>query len=149
MVLHSGYSFQNRQDISNLLGGDTQKGITKSKKTPTILMFKNPGELYSDFFYPKGSYNFCMYTGIGRVGHQDSIENIMYNRNMDVLTHAATGRHLLLFDKEPLSYTFIGEYRLLETHQNVQPDDNGQLRRVFVFHLQKIADLYDCETPFQ
>ena len=148
MILHSGHVFQSRQEISNLLGGDTQKGITKSSKTPTILMFKNAEELYSDYFYPRGSHDFCMYTGIGRIGHQDSIENTMYNLNIDVLAHTSTGRHLLIFEKERASYIFIGEYELLETHQNVQPDDCGQLRRVFVFHLKKIADTYDCTIPF-
>ena len=107
----------------------------------------NAEGLYIDYFFPKGSRDFCMYTGIGTCGHQDSINNVMYRLNMAVLTHAADNRHLLLFEKINSSYRFVGEYQLIETHQNVQPDDNGMLRRVFVFHLKKISDSYDCSTP--
>ena len=70
--------FNTRQEISEILGGDTQKGIAVSAQTNTILLFMNAGELYTDYFYPAGTYNYCMYTGIGRYGHQDSINNNMY-----------------------------------------------------------------------
>ena len=147
MILHRNHVFANRQEISVLLGGDKQQGIAKSKKTPTILLFTNADGLYIDYFFPKGSHDFCMYTGIGTSGHQDSIDNTMYSLNMAVLTHAADNRHLLLFEKVRTSYCFVGEYQLIETHQNVQPDDKGALRRVFVFHLKKISDSYDCSIP--
>ena len=147
MILRSNHTFASRKEISDLLGGDMQKGIAKSKKTPTILLFTNTAGLYIDYFFPKGSHDFCMYTGIGTNGHQDSINNTMYNLNMAVLTHAADNRHLLLFEKADSSYCFMEEYQLIETHQNVQPDDTGTLRRVFVFHLKKISDTYDCSIP--
>lgn len=134
--------FQSRKDISNILGGDTQKGITSSSKLPVVLLFMNEEELYSDYFYPKGSYDYCMYTGIGRLGNQDSVDNNMYHLNIDVLSHNLTGKHLLVFQKQGATYTFIGEYSLLETHQNVQPDADNIMRRVFVFHLKCIADKY-------
>lgn len=144
MRLIFNQAFETRKDISMLLGGDLQKGIAKSSKTNTILLFTNEEELYTDYFYPKGTYDYCMYTGIGRNGHQDSIENNMYDLNMDVLTHQANNRHLLVFEKRGTVYYFIGEYQLTETHQNIQPDEDKHLRRVFVFHLKKIADIYDC-----
>ena len=81
-----------------------------------------------------------MYTGIGRVGHQDSPSNKMYDLNMAVLTHKKNGRPLLLFQKQSGKYHFVGEYDLTETHQNIQPDDENSLRRVFVFHLKKVSD---------
>lgn len=59
---------------------------------------------------------------------------------MAVLSHKKQGKSLLLFEKKKSTYCFIGEYELTETHQNIQPDDNQLLRRVFVFHLKKIAD---------
>ncbi len=93
----------------------------------------NDEELYSDYFYPKNTYDYCMYTGIGRYGHQDSLNNNMYSRNMDVLTHKKDKRTLLVFDKDENNYIFAGQYELIETHQNVQPDKNDELRRVFVF----------------
>lgn len=134
--------FKSRQEISDILGGDRQKGIALSRKASVILLFTNEDELYTDYFYPKGSYDYCMYTGIGRFGHQDSLENNMYDLNIAVLSHQRDERHLLVFEKRDALYYFLGEYRLLETHQNVQPDERNEMRRVFVFHLKKIADTY-------
>lgn len=83
-----------------------------------------------------------MYTGIGRFGHQDSLENNMYDLNISVMTHKKDNIPLLLFEKRKTSYFFIGQYELLETHQNLQPDHNNQIRRVFVFHLKQVCTEY-------
>lgn len=83
-----------------------------------------------------------MYTGIGRFGHQDSLENNMYDLNIAVMTHKKDNIPLLLFEKRKASYFFIGQYELLETHQNLQPDHNNKIRRVFVFHLKQICKEY-------
>lgn len=143
MKLKFRQEFKSRQEISNLLGGDTQKGIAKSSQTDTILLFTNEEELYSDYFYPKGTYRYCMYTGIGRNGHQDSLQNNMYDLNIAVLAHKANHKHLLVFERNGSCYYFVGEYQLTETHQNVQPDERNQLRRVFVFHLEMLADEFE------
>ena len=66
----------------------------------------------------------------------------MYNLNIEVLSHKANHKHLLLFEKNDSNYVFVGEYQLIETHQNVQPDENNIMRRVFVFHLEQIAKTY-------
>ncbi len=134
--------FNTRQEISEILGGDTQKGIAVSAQTNTILLFMNAGELYTDYFYPAGTYNYCMYTGIGRYGHQDSINNNMYKLNIEVLSHKLNKKHLLVFEKREHALYFTGEYHLTETHQNVQPDASGILRRVFVFHLAQVAQTF-------
>lgn len=143
MKLILGQKFNNRQEISDILGGDTQKGISVSAKTNMILLFMNCGEIYTDYFYPTGSYKFCMYTGIGRTGHQDSIENNMYKLNLEVLSHKANHKSLLVFQKTDKAFHFIGEYQLTETHQNVQPDAGGNLRRVFVFHLALVKNEFE------
>lgn len=143
MKLKFKQEFKSRQEISNLLGGDTQKGIAKSSKTDTILLFTSEEELYSDYFYPKGTYQYCMYTGIGRNGHQDSLHNNMYDLNIAVRAHKADHKHLLLFERSGSCYYFIGEYKLIETHQNVQLDERNQLRRVFVFHLEIVANEFE------
>ena len=141
MELVFGQRFQNRQEISAMLGGDTQKGIAVSARFDVILLFMNAGQIYTDYFYPSGTHRYCMYTGIGRRGHQDSIENNMYDLNVEVLSHRARRKHLLVFEKrEDGALYFAEEYALTETHQNVQPDEDGVLRRVFVFHLGQIAE---------
>lgn len=84
-----------------------------------------------------------MYTGIGREGHQDSVNNNMYDINIEVLAHKSKNKHVLLFEKKNSNYYFVGEYELTETHQNVQPDEKNEMRRVFVFHLEQIADTYE------
>mgnify|MGYP003183674057 CR=1 FL=1 len=139
ILFEEGQVFTSRAEISNLLGGNLQSGICLANKVKGILLFKNEKELYSDYFYPKGSYDFCMYTGIGRSGHQDSLANKMYDLNIAVLSHKRQGLPLLLFEKKNGKYYFVGEYELTETHQNIQPDDDKFLRRVFVFHLKKIS----------
>ena len=145
MKLKFNHKFGSRRDISELLGGDTQKGIAKSARLSILLLFTNEDELYTDYFYPKGTYKYCMYTGIGRFGHQDALENNMYDLNMEVLTHRKENRKLLIFEKRHNFYYFVGEFCLTETHQNVQPDENGNLRRVFVFHLEKVGDMYEFD----
>jgi len=142
MELTFDQAFYSRQEISDILGGDTQKGIAVSRKKHVILLFTNENELYTDYFYPKGSYDRCMYTGIGRFGHQDSLENNMYNLNVEVLAHRMTGRKLLIFEKREPAFYFVGEYQLMETHQNVQPDEDNEMRRVFVFHLKQVSKKY-------
>ncbi|MBS6510378.1 MAG: hypothetical protein KH334_01625 [Clostridiales bacterium] len=142
MELTFNQKFRNRQEISNILGGDTQKGIALSRKKHVILLFTNEQELYTDYFYPKGSYDYCMYTGIGRYGDQDNVENNMYNLNVAVLAHKVGGRKLLIFEKREPDFYFVGEYQLMKTHQNVQPDENNKMRRVFVFHLKQVAEKF-------
>ena len=46
-------------------------------------------------------------------------------------------------EKKDKAMYFVGEYRLTEMHQNVQPDENGMLRRVFVFHLTQVSDYFE------
>lgn len=41
MILAFNSQFNNRKEISQQIGGNTQKGITKSSKTNTILLFVN------------------------------------------------------------------------------------------------------------
>jgi len=147
ITLVQGHEFINRSEISELFGGNPQSGIVLASKTEAILLFKNEEELYSDYFYPRGSYDYCMYTGIGRNGHQDSLENKMYDLNIAVLSHKRHCRPLLLFEKKKAKYHFIGEYQLTETHQNIQPDDRNSLRRVFVFHLRKVSNTIEINLP--
>ena len=130
--------FNSRLEIGKLFGGDIVKGIATAEKTNSILLFTNTNKIYTDYFYPKGTYEYCMYTGIGRFGHQDSLKNNMYDLNIAVMTHKKDKRPLLLFEKRQSSYFFLGEYELLETHQNLQPDHNNMIRRVFVFHLKQV-----------
>ena len=52
MKLSFKQKFNTRQEISVLLGGDTQKGIAVSAQTDTILLFMNDGEIYTDYFLP-------------------------------------------------------------------------------------------------
>lgn len=144
-MLKFNQRFNNRQEISDLLGGDTQKGIAVSSKLDVILLFTKDDGLYKDYFYPNNSFEYCLYTGIGRIGNQDSLENNMYNLNIDVLNHKRDKRSLLVFEKRDSNYYFVGEFKLTETHQNIQPDDNNELRRVFVFHLKRIYNTFSAD----
>ena len=137
--------FNSRAEIKALLGGNLMNGITTSSKIDAILLFTNEEELYADYFYPKDTYDNCLYTGIGRRGHQDSLDKKTYNLNIDVLSHKRDKRALLVFEKRETKYYFIGRYQLVETHQNIQPDADDNLRRVFVFHIKKSADVFSAK----
>ena len=145
MIIRYGQEFTGRAEIGDLLGGNHQSGITLASKANAILLFKNEEELYSDYFYPKGTYENCMYTGIGRRGNQDdSVRNkIYYDLNIAVLSHKKCEVPLVLFEKRKTKYCFIGQYELTEMHQNNQPDDENNIRRVFVFHLRKVSDTFE------
>ena len=133
-----GKVFESRREISNILGGDVQKGIAKSAQKPLILLFANEAALYTDYPYPKNNYDEYIYTGIGKIGDQDNVdENNMYDLNLEVMGHKKNGKKLLLFEKSNEDrYVFLGEYLLIETFQSMQPDDNQRLRRVYNFHLK-------------
>lgn len=149
--ISSGQIFESREKISQLLGGDTQKGIAKSARyRKLILLFTNSEMLYLDHFYPRGSHDNCLFTGIGRLGNQDAPDtNPMYDLNIAVMGHISTGRRLLLFEKQGESYCFRGEYSLKETHQNIQPDEEGTMRRVFVFHITRKCDVFEIEDEIE
>ena len=111
--LVQGQEFTNRAEISELLGGNPQSGITLASNSKAILLFKNEEELYSDYFYPRGSYDYCMYTGIGRSGHQDSLKNKMYDLNIAVLSHKKQGR-------SSVSYTHLVRSNRLRTARRLR-----------------------------
>lgn len=147
--MKQGEIFDSRQEISDKFGGDIQKGIAKSARKPLILLFANEKALYTDYSYPKGKYDYYIYTGIGQEGNQDNIldNGDMYYLNIAVMEHQAKNNQLLLFEKnENNKYVFIGEYDLVETFQSMQPDKNDKLRRVFNFHLKLIENEYREEN---
>lgn len=137
-----GQNINTRKEISKILGGDVVKGITVSSQYNVILLFANDRGTYKDHFYEKNNEKYCLYTGIGKAGHQDSPQNNMYNLNLAVLNHQDSNLDLLLFRKHGKGYRFEGVFQLLETYQNVQVDFNNDLRRVFMFHLTKIEDIF-------
>ena len=134
--------FKDRKDIYNKLGGHNQQGIAISKKYRAILLFRNEEQIYRDDFYSIDNAK-LLYTGIGQKGNQDDCQknNSIYHLNTAVLSHKHEKNKLLVFDKtgNENEYEFLGEYKLTEMHQNIQPDKEGNLRRVFVFHLERIT----------
>ena len=142
MNLEFNKEFRNRKEIGNLLGGNIQMGITKSTKINAILLFTNEKEeAYNDYFEPEGTYENCVFTGIGRQGDQDDPQNNirMYNLNRAVIEHKANDKPLLLFEKKDSSYYFVGEYRLIET--DTEEDENSRI--VYIFRIKKVADSFN------
>ena len=99
MEIKAQQAYEKRKDIQEVLGGNLQMGIVKSTKAKAILLFVNEDELYSDRFYSKDGIAYLLYTGIGRIGHQDSIKNKNYYLNTAVLTHKEQENALLVFSK--------------------------------------------------
>jgi len=132
--------FENRRAIFNELGGDLRRGISTSKKVNAILLIRNEKEHYRNDFYSENNEK-ILYIGIGNIGNQDDVKNNSdYNLNIEVFNHKRSKKKLIIFNKTSIGYEFLGEYKLSETHQNTHPDINGNLRRVFVFHLERISE---------
>ena len=143
--LMKNQSFNSRAEIRALLGGNLEYGITLSTKIRAILLFANDEKLYKDYFYPKGKYDNCLYTGIGQRGHQDDTSKLTYSLNIAVLSHKKDKRALLVFEKKKSKYYFVGKYDLIEMYQNIQHDADNKLRRVFIFHIKKMADAFSAK----
>lgn len=97
-----------RKELQEQYGGRTQGGIGPSKKTPNVLIFRDPvsGEQhgYYDGWQPDGCFH---YTGEGQRGDQR-----MVSGNRSILDHEADGRTLRVFEGARGEVGYVGEFVL-------------------------------------
>lgn len=110
-------------------------GMRRSKTTGTLVLISdNTKGLYND----KWNDGILHYTGMGKVGDQ----TLSGNQNKTLAESKTNGVIVHLFEvDEPGKYAYSGVVRLAgEPYQEVQPDDNGNLRKVWMFPLQKVSE---------
>ena len=109
-------------------------GMRRSKTTGTLVLISdNTKGLYND----KWNNGILHYTGMGLLGDQV----LVGNQNKTLAESNTNGVEVHLFEvDEPGKYTYMGVVELAdEPYQETQPDNNGNLRKVWMFPLKKVS----------
>lgn len=146
-----------RADISREYGTAGQSGIEAPKDGNNVFIHSSPERNLHHGYNHDGAldpqYNGFDYTGAGRLGDQE-----LARGNKTLEETRIDGRIIRLMlnsgtQKRGVEQHFIyrGAYRLrtdLDTSEITSPDKTGQDRKVFVFHLERLAPVVDSEaTP--
>lgn len=108
-------------------------GMRRSKKTGTlVLVSDNTKGLYND----KWLDGLFQYTGMGKIGDQ----TVTGNQNKTLAESRKNGIEVHLFEVEdPGKYSYSGVVELGgDPYQEDQPDENGNMRKVWMFPLKKV-----------
>jgi 5-methylcytosine-specific restriction enzyme A len=125
-----------RQKLHDQYGGQRFGGISTPARFPYVFLFtgeegKQYG--YTDGPHPDGSF---WYTGEGRKG------DMKWNAcNRAILEQQVTGKELHLFESSAKRQVqYIGRAEYIRHHEEIIPDEDGQLRIGFVFELALDSD---------
>lgn len=133
-----------RSEVHDRLGGQRQGGISTPRGAPGILLFRREqaaGYEHSDGWSPDGFYHFS-----GEGPHGDMH---MTRGNRAIRDHRKDGKVLALFESVKSTsgyYRFEGFMNYVDYYRQ-DTYDLGNLRRVFVFRLTPIEDLFVDEMP--
>ena len=120
-------------DLTTRLGCSPQGGMRRSHETNTLTIVSNHIEsIYDD----RWDGDVLYYTGMGRQGDQ----SLTFMQNRTLANHIEEGTRVLHFEVFNTGvYTFVGEMELCrEPIEEIQPDEDGRLRKVYVFPLKLI-----------
>ena len=129
-----GSVISNKQ-LSAMFKVGNMGGMRRSKATGSlVLICDNTKGLYQDQWH-EGR---LLYTGMGKIGDQ-VLEG---NQNKTLAESNSNGVKVYLFEVSiPGEYTFSGRVRLAaEPYQEMQPDENGKMRKVWMFPLEKVPE---------
>ncbi len=121
--------------LSDIFKCGNMGGMRRSRSTGTLVLISDKTKgLYHDQWH-EGR---LQYTGMGKVGDQ-VLEG---NQNKTLAESDTNGVKVYLFEvDEPGKYTFSGRVKLAdEPYQAIQPDDNGNDRKVWIFPLEKAPE---------
>ena len=115
-------------------------GMRLSKATETLVLISdNTKSLYQD----KWHNGQLLYTGMGKIGDQ----KLKGTQNKTLAESNSNGIEVHLFEVDkPTQYTYAGQVELASVpFQQIQPDDHGDNRKVWVFPLRKV----DAANPLR
>lgn len=118
----------NNKQITEVFGCQFEGGIRKSKKNHLLVLINDPAQSLYQNRWEKDVFYF---TAIGKKGNQ-SLETPWQNRDLSQVNIA--GQRVFLFEKlKPAHYRFQGEVVVGQPVTEIQPDEAGHDREVFVF----------------
>jgi hypothetical protein len=122
------------QEIVNIFKCSNQGGMRRSLKTNTLVLISDHTKLYKD----RWENGIFYYTGMGRKGDQ----SLTFAQNKTLAESNTNGVDVFLFEVlRPTEYTFVGQVVLAgEPYQEEQPDEDGKLRKVWVFPLKLVNE---------
>lgn len=131
--LRAGQVLSN-QEIVNIFKCSNQGGMRRSLKTNTLVLISDRTKLYRDR-WENGIFH---YTGMGRKEDQ----SLTFAQNKTLAESNTNGVDVFLFEVlRPTQYTFVGQVVLAgEPYQEEQPDEDGKLRKVWVFPLKLVNE---------
>ncbi len=126
--------------VSNAIMSDAFKisnmgGMRRSKTTGTLVLISDSTKgLYHD----KWNDGVLHYTGMGKIGDQV----LTGNQNKTLAESGENGVEVHLFEVNgPGKYSYTGVVKLTgKPFQEIQPDDNGNPRKVWIFPLRKVTE---------
>ncbi|WP_342045941.1 HNH endonuclease [Bacillus sp. OTU530] len=132
--LQIGKELTNDQ-LSSIFGCGTQGGMRRSHKTNTLIIISDP---FKSLYEDKWDEDILYYTGMGKIGPQD----INSDQNKTLNESNTNGVDIFLFEVfSPKKYRFMGQVELVAVpFQEYQPDENGDLRTVWMFPVKIKGD---------
>lgn len=129
-----------RRDLHAALGGQTQSGISPSRRAPVVLLFSDPSSCeqhgYFDGWHEDGFFH---YSGEGQHGDQ-----VMSRGNKAIRDHLTDGRelHVFLSNGNGRPVTYAGQFECIDNYQVDAPEGNdGPLRTMIMFRLCPIDSI--------
>lgn len=129
------------QDLMRIFGCSNSSGMRRAKKTGTLVLIADETKgLYSDKWSDNGVLH---YTGMGKTGDQV----LTGNQNITLYNSNTNGVEVHLFEvMKRTIYTYRGIVKLVETpYQTTQADENGNMRKVWIFPVKPIDDSVAAE----
>lgn len=119
-------------------------GMRRAKATNTLVIISDHTKgLYDDKWYGDTLH----YTGMGKIGDQV----LDGNQNRTLFDSETNGVEVHLFEVcEPKKYIYHGPVKLAdEPYQEIQKDDNGNLRKVWMFPVKPMETVVISDSAFK
>ncbi len=117
-------------------------GMRKSQKTSTLVIISDKTK---PFYHDNWKDGVLLYTGMGKHGDQ----KLAGNQNSTLYESDTNGIAVFLFEvMKKTVYTYRGQVKLVgKPYQTDQPDDEGRVRKVWIFPVAPINGISDLENP--
>ena len=123
-------------ELYGVFGCGNSGGMRRAKKTNSLIIISSHvASIYED----RWDGDILLYTGMGLKGDQ----SLEFNQNKTLNQSRKNGVQVFLFEQFKVNeYTFLGPVELVnEPYIELQPDLNGEIRKVYIFPLK----LKTCE----
>jgi len=129
------------EELHNIFKCGNMGGMRYSKTTNTLVLIS---DMTKGFYQDGWKDGVLLYTGMGK--HGDQV--LKGNANIKLYESNTNGIDVYLFEvMQKTQYTYRGQICLADTpYQTNQPDEDGKVRRVWIFPIRPIAS-EEIENP--